>query len=109
MVVAEMARPKGKRRANAPPSPSSIIANVSSLAFAMSSHAAEEIEHILFSGKSWRWLQTNAKKGSSCRVFVSAISLYPGREIRSVMEKLSPSALVLESRYRLLTPKLPLS
>src|SRR5208282_4738358 len=82
MVVAQMTRCRGQRRANGPPSPSSIIANVSSLAFAMSANAAEDIEHILFSGKSWQRLQANAQK-DHLSAFVSAISLHTGREVRS--------------------------
>jgi hypothetical protein len=48
------------RCANAPSITLEHHAKVNSLALAMSSNSAEDIEHILSSGKTWQRLQENA-------------------------------------------------
>ena len=65
--------------------PLSFIANVSSLA--LPQNAAEDIEHIYSPENHGRGYEQMLKKGH-LSAFVSAIGLYPGREIRIVREKL---------------------
>jgi hypothetical protein len=63
LVKKPAAGDKGQRTDLHPPL--KFIAKVSSLAFAMSANAAEDTEHILFSGKSWQRLQAIAQRHHS--------------------------------------------